>query len=81
VVVIDQDVLAVLVGVEAVQVQAGDLADPPAGALEQLVGEHRERADLLTEHAEGGTPGGASGAGDRCQQVLLRVELGDDVRG
>jgi len=54
VVVIDQDVLAVLVDAETVQVQASDLTDPPAGALEQLVGQYGDRAGPIAERAVSG---------------------------
>ncbi|MDQ1412532.1 MAG: hypothetical protein QOE07_1120, partial [Acidimicrobiaceae bacterium] len=72
---------AVLVDVEAFQVQTGHLPDPAAGAFEQQVGEHRHLAGVFAEGAQRRDPGRAGGAGDGREQVQVGVELGDDTRG
>jgi hypothetical protein len=72
---------AVLVDVEAFQVQTGHLPDPAAGAFEQQVGEHRHLAAAFAEGAQRRDPGRAGGAGDGREQVQVGVELGDDTGG
>lgn len=52
-VVVDEDVFAVLVDAQAIQSQAGDLADATAGGLQEQVGEYRHVAGSFTERAEG----------------------------
>ena len=69
VVVIDQHRLGVLVKAEAVQVQAGDLADPPPGALEQQVGEHRRLPGAFRENPEAVMAGSSGGSRHGPQPV------------
>ena len=70
-----------LIYIQALQVQAGHLADPPAGAFEQQVGQDRHAPGLIAEHAQAPVSGTAGGAGDGAQDLQVRVELGDDVCG
>ena len=71
-VVIDEHRLGVLVDIEAVQVQAGHLADPAPGALEQPVGEHRHLAGTVPP-APPASVRGPSPTGDRRQQVEVAM--------
>lgn len=70
-----------LVDIQALEVEAGDLADAAPGALEQAVGEHRHLPGVVAQHAEVVVAGAARRPGDTPQQVQVGVELGDDVDG
>ncbi|MGI8685400.1 MAG: hypothetical protein ACR2MO_09985 [Acidimicrobiales bacterium] len=81
VVVVDEDRLPRLVDVQAVEVQAGNLAQSPAGALQQPVGHHRHLAGLVAQHPHRAETRPAGGPLAAAQQVQVGVELGDDMGG
>jgi hypothetical protein len=78
VVVVDENVLTVLVDVEALEMQARYLADPPTGAFQQLIDENGHVTGLLSEDSEGGHPGRAWGARNSGEDVNVSIQLGDD---
>ncbi len=80
-VVIDEDRLAGLIDAEAVQVEAGDLAQPPAGLLQQPIGQHRHLAGLVAQHPHWARTRPAGDALATPQQIEVGIELGDDMGG
>jgi hypothetical protein len=76
VVVVDEDVFAMLVDVEAFEVQAGHFTHPAPSALEQLVDEHRYLAAPIPKHPQGRH---AALAGDSGEEFELSIELDNDA--
>ncbi len=81
VVVIDENGLAVFVHRQAVQVQAGDLAETATGALQEQIGEHDHVTGPLTHHTEGSDVRRARRPRERPKEIELGVELSDHVGG